>query len=58
MMIPMVLVIVIFFNICSCWTKLMRFIGFEEYTFSEVFEPTLAEEGVEILEEGNLTHIF
>jgi hypothetical protein len=50
MMIPMALVFVILFNLCACWTRLMRLIGFEEYTFSEVFEPNLANEGVSILE--------
>lgn len=53
MVIPMALGFVILFNLCACWTRLMKFIGLEQYTFSEVFDIDMAEEGVSILEGGN-----
>lgn len=54
MIIPTALCFVILFNLCACWSRLMRFIGFDDYTFSEVFDSEMADEGVEILEEGNI----
>ena len=50
---PVALVFIILFNLTNCWSNLMRFLGLEEYTFSEVYDETRVDEGEEIMVEGN-----
>jgi hypothetical protein len=50
---PMTLIVVCIFNLCDCWSNLMRFLMLDSYTFADVFDESKVAAGLRILRKCN-----